>query len=189
MKKNSSRLNELDALRGIAALLVVAFHFTMGRPEAAYGFKYGICGVDLFFVISGFVIFMSLTRVKTGADFIISRASRLYPAYWAAVSFTFMLIVGRSLVLDGQIGKIGLLNYLANLTMFQFFVLIPDLDGPYWSLTIELMFYVAVLILFQKKNAQMDHPHCDRGDHFIGCDPTDFLELCPEGFLSCLRPS
>lgn len=55
----SNRYTELDALRGIAALMVVFFHFTMDRPQGQMGFKLGVTGVDLFFIISGFVIFMS----------------------------------------------------------------------------------------------------------------------------------
>ena len=70
MDNISNRLQELDALRGIAALMVVLFHFTMGRQEANLGFKLGTTGVDLFFIISGFVIFMSLSKVKNSKDFI-----------------------------------------------------------------------------------------------------------------------
>ena len=65
----SNRFQELDALRGIAALMVVFFHFTIGRPEAKLGFKLGTTGVDLFFIISGFVIF--ILRVKKNSNFII----------------------------------------------------------------------------------------------------------------------
>ena len=88
----SKRFHELDALRGIAALMVVFFHFTIGRAEAKLGFKLGTTGVDLFFIISGFVIFMSLSKVKSSLDFVINRVSRLYPTYWVSVTFTFILI-------------------------------------------------------------------------------------------------
>jgi peptidoglycan/LPS O-acetylase OafA/YrhL len=51
------RYDELDVLRGFAALFVLFFHLTLFRNEAKYGFQLGITGVDLFFMISGFVIF------------------------------------------------------------------------------------------------------------------------------------
>ena len=89
MENKSNRYQELDALRGIAAIMVVLFHFTMGRKEANLGFKLGTTGVDMFFIISGFVIFMSINKVKTSGEFIINRISRLYPTYWACVTFTF----------------------------------------------------------------------------------------------------
>ena len=53
MALKSTRYKELDALRGIAALVVVLFHLTMEREQAKLGFELGVTGVDLFFIISG----------------------------------------------------------------------------------------------------------------------------------------
>ena len=145
------RYKELDALRGIAALIVVLFHYTMGRPEAQFGFNLGTTGVDLFFIISGFVIFMSLAKVKDSSDFVINRVSRLYPTYWACVSFTFILICAASLYLYGDFRQINILAYLGNLTMFQLYLNISDLDGPYWTMIVEMIFYISILILFHFK--------------------------------------
>jgi peptidoglycan/LPS O-acetylase OafA/YrhL len=142
----SDRVQELDALRGIAALSVVFFHFTMGMPQAQYGFKCGTTGVELFFMISGFVILMSLNKVKNSKEFIVNRISRLYPTYWACVTFTFLLIL---------ITKMGMLNggdivkYIANLTMFQFYFRIKNIDGPYWTMIVEMLFYMGMVLLFQ----------------------------------------
>lgn len=148
-KEHLIRIEELDALRGIAALIVVFFHFTMGRPEANIGFKYGTTGVDLFFIISGFVIFMSLTKVNNSVDFIINRVSRLYPTYWASVTFTFLLICIVSII--GNVGKINFIHYLGNMTMFEFYLNMPYLDGAYWTMIIEMLFYCSILILFHFK--------------------------------------
>ncbi len=148
MVNKSNRYQELDALRGIASLMVVLFHFTLGRKEAQLGFKLGTTGVDLFFIISGFVIFMSLTKVKTSRDFIINRMSRLYPTYWTCISFTFILV---SIVALNQNHGIPFRQYFANMTMFQYYFKIPDLDGPYWTLIIEMVFYVCILLLFHFK--------------------------------------
>ena len=149
-KNTNNRLLELDALRGIAALSVVLFHFTMGREESKWGFKLGTTGVDLFFIISGFVIFMSLNRVSKSKDFIINRVSRLYPTYWCAVTFTFLLIICKTLLLKLDFHPINeFLNYAGNLTMFQYYLGIPDLDGPYWTMIIEMLFYILILLLYQ----------------------------------------
>ena len=86
------RLLELDSLRGIAVLFVMFFHFSFGRIQYNTFFKLGTTGVDLFFVISGFVITMSLSQIKQSRDFFINRVSRLYPTYWASVTFTFIIL-------------------------------------------------------------------------------------------------
>lgn len=148
MEKNTLRYQELDALRGIAAIIVVFFHFTMCRPEANLGFKLGTTGVDLFFMISGFVIFMSLNHVKSSRVFIINRISRLYPTYWFCVTFTFLLICLNNIYYHKQISFV---DYLGNMTMFQHYMDIPDLDGPYWTMIIEMVFYIVILFLFQFK--------------------------------------
>ena len=150
-KLQNNRYKELDALRGIAAVMVVLFHFTMGKPEAALGFKLGTTGVDLFFVISGFVIYMSVNKAKTSLDFVINRISRLYPTYWACVTFTFVVIAGSSLYKNGGLDQIDFKSYLGNMTMFQFYLRIKDLDGPYWTMIIEMIFYIVIVFLFHFK--------------------------------------
>ena len=146
----NKRLNELDALRGIAALLVVFFHFTMKKNNFDHFFKLGTTGVDLFFMISGFVIFMSLERISKGIDFAINRLSRLYPTYWFSVTFTFT-VFSLVTICKEESSAIYILKYLGNMTMFQFYLMIPNLDGPYWTLIIEMNFYIILLILFQLK--------------------------------------
>jgi peptidoglycan/LPS O-acetylase OafA/YrhL len=139
------RYSELDSLRGVAALLVVLFHFTMGKNQADLGFKLGTTGVDLFFIISGFVISMSIERVSSGLEFVINRASRLYPTYWASVTVTFIVI---SIYTFYKQGFVRVTDYLGNLTMFQYYLNIPNLDDPYWTMIVEMLFYMFILILF-----------------------------------------
>ncbi|MCE7922002.1 MAG: acyltransferase [Haliscomenobacteraceae bacterium CHB4] len=145
--QGKNRLLELDALRGIAALMVVLFHFTMERPEMYLGFKYGVTGVDFFFIISGFVIFLTLSSTKNWKDFVVSRFSRLFPTYWAVVTFTaLMTVVYRLLHHESMSGL--LTQYLGNMTMIQYYFKIPNLDEPYWTLLIEMQFYVVMLLIF-----------------------------------------
>ncbi len=147
-QNHNSRFEALDAIRGVAALLVVMFHFTMRRPEANYGFKLGVTAVDLFFLMSGFVIFFSLDRIKSWQDFVKKRFVRLYPTYWAC-----MLITGAVLYYYFDSKSPSPLPFLtrfaANMTMFQAWFGQKDLDGPYWTLIVEMQFYIIMLLFYQ----------------------------------------
>ncbi|MET0507584.1 MAG: acyltransferase family protein [Burkholderiaceae bacterium] len=146
-----TRLAQIDGLRGIAAMYVALFHFTdrydqlfeHSRPMA-WSVRHGLAGVELFFVISGFVIFMTLERCRTPLDFIVSRASRLLPAYWAAVALVALYL--HATAAPGS--EPGWLQILVNLTMIQELLGVPSLDGVYWSLQAELLFYLMMLCLW-----------------------------------------
>jgi len=145
------RFTEIDALRGLAALAVVLFHYTMryeerfGTPSGGFSevFAFGEYGVQLFFIISGFVIYMSILKVKSVSDFAIKRSFRLYPAYIFAVVLTFTIV---SIAPIDQL-KIDTMPALINLTMFQDFLGAPRVDGVYWTLRVELTFYILMGIL------------------------------------------
>jgi peptidoglycan/LPS O-acetylase OafA/YrhL len=138
------RLRELDALRGLAVLLVVVFHCTL--VNEAYNFKYGAAGVELFFMISGFVIFMSISNISSGRQFVVNRFARLYPIYWVCVSLTFLLHL-----INEPLTQQLLVRYGVNLTMVQRYLGVDDLDGPYWSLAVELAFYVVIFGIYKLK--------------------------------------
>ena len=118
MKVISNRLQELDALRGIAVMLVVFLHFTSADGQSKNIFKLGVTGVDLFFVISGFVILLTLEKTKNWQDFVVGRFSRLYPVYWLTVTVIALLMLVMNFV--GTQPSIGMpIKYLANMTMLQ----------------------------------------------------------------------
>ena len=145
------RINGLDSLRGIAALSVVLFHYTarygetFGHPAAPLiNFSQGFRGVDLFFMISGFVIFMTLDNTATARDFVVSRFSRLFPTFWASVLLTYVVVT-----VFGLPGKVvGLGELVLNFTMVPGLLNVQPVDGTYWTLEIELIFYVLMLALF-----------------------------------------
>jgi len=141
------RYRELDALRGIAALVVVFFHVSIRQESLPY-FRFGVTGVDLFFIISGFVILMSLSSIRSGKDFVINRVSRLYPTYWTCVTFTFLAMFLINSADSGFPADVYWKQYLANMTMFQHYFGVEDLDGPYWTMIVELLFYIAMLLLY-----------------------------------------
>lgn len=147
-----SRLTELDALRGIGALCVLVFHYSTRFhelfPQAAhvpFSFPGGNYRVLLFFAISGFAIFFTLDRVGSVADFLVNRIARLYPAYMVAMLLTL------SIEYLGRVSQllIGPEAILANVTMLQGFAFLPEVDGAYWTLTVEIAFYFCMISLWK----------------------------------------
>ncbi|MEL7976902.1 acyltransferase [Isoptericola sp. F-RaC21] len=144
------RLRGLDGLRFLAAAAVLGFHYTgIGIPQ--WGApphdvfpllnqvtRYGFLGVQLFFVISGFVIMMTAYG-RTITGFAASRVARLYPAYWAAVALTVVL----QLAWDGGRNP-TLLDSLVNLTMLQEAWDVPNVQGAFWTLWFEMKFYLLI---------------------------------------------
>ncbi|MBB6598751.1 acyltransferase [Luteimonas sp. MC1825] len=147
------RVNEIDLLRFAAALAVVFFHYAfrgiaaddlalMGYPALAPAARYGFLGVQLFFMISGFVILMTAARGSLRA-FVVSRVVRLYPAFWACCTLTFLAI----LAIGGTRFSATFGQYLANMTMMSEFIGVESIDGVYWSLFVEIRFYAMVALL------------------------------------------
>lgn len=146
------RLAALDALRFLAAVGVLAYHFTAretdawGRdlaevaPAVSGWATYTSLGPELFFVISGFVILMTAWG-RSVPDIIGSRVARLYPAYWIAVLLTGVLLLfvwqGKEIT-GGQV--------LVNLTLLQSLADVGHVDGVYWTLWVELRFYVLIAL-------------------------------------------
>ncbi|WKU47544.1 acyltransferase [Streptomyces sp. VNUA116] len=152
-----SRLYALDGLRIIAALMVVAFHLlaydgtgwttsVKAHFPSTYLFSYyGWLGVQLFFLISGFVISMSCWGKSVG-DFAISRVTRLYPAYWFAVLVTAFALW----LFPGVRDTPTLSNLAVNLTMFQDPMNVDRVDSVYWSLWVEVRFYLLFTLIAWK---------------------------------------
>ena len=155
-----SRMVELDALRGIAAVAVLGYHFTTRYQEQIghvdgppANLWIGNYGVYLFFLISGFVIFMTLERTRTAADFVVSRFSRLFPGYWAALLITSAVVYSVGLPFQ----RLPAGQWLLNFTMVQEILGAEPLDGSYWTLQIELFFYVQMLFWFVVKPLRRIH--------------------------------
>ncbi|AXE19268.1 hypothetical protein DR864_16680 [Runella rosea] len=145
MSNKKQRLATLDTFRGIAALAVVLFHLTLHQAEAPVHFSWGVTGVDLFFIISGFVIYMTLNKTTRAVDFVFARFSRLYPVYWVAVTLTASwMLIGKY----WGYSDISWGDYLANMTMFQHYFGVRDLDESYWTLIVEMLFYGLMLLAF-----------------------------------------
>ncbi|HEX5238854.1 MAG TPA: acyltransferase [Sphingomicrobium sp.] len=133
----------LDLVRFAAALLVVfyhlAFYWWQGVPERRLGItpwvSCGWIGVEVFFVISGFVIAFSADG-KSSAVFVKSRAARLYPAVWVCATVSFLL------------APTSVATYLRSLALFP---IGPWVDGVYWTLPIEMSFYALVAVALARR--------------------------------------
>lgn len=144
------RFHELDLLRGIACAMVVAYHYLhrgqaghwlseSAAPWLAAPARYGYLGVNLFFIISGFVIFMTADGA-TPRSFVASRVGRLYPAFWIAAPLT----AGVALLLGSATFAVTPTQLAVNLTMLPQWFGVKYVDGAYWSLAVELQFYLLV---------------------------------------------
>lgn len=151
----NKRIYEIDLLRFVAAIFVVCYHFffhgivTQKLADEFYSnasdfFKYGFLGVDIFFILSGLVILVS-AKNRSIQDFVKARFLRLYPVYWVC-----MIITAAVLLCAQVLDNLSIVGFIANLTMYQTILGYPSIDGVYWTLLIELFFYmwVAVMIYF-----------------------------------------
>jgi peptidoglycan/LPS O-acetylase OafA/YrhL len=144
------RTAELDGLRAVAVLLVFGYHVGLkATPLHRYvapEFFYMQAGVEVFFVLSGFLIYTPFVRAHLAGDgaprpldYLRRRALRIYPAYW--VAFGLLLAVG-------WIAVEGVGRTLQNLTLTQGYREVDVLTGqgiePAWTLCVEVTFYAFV---------------------------------------------
>ena len=154
-----ARIMELDSLRGLAALGVVLYHFVTryhelyrhdsGFPLSAKwvttALPYGRFGVDFFFLISGFVMLMTVTNAKSVRHFFVLRIARLFPAFWIACLATFGVV--HALGLPGR--EVSAQALGLNMTMVPMWLKpwapwVWYVDGAYWTLKEELLFYLVM---------------------------------------------
>jgi peptidoglycan/LPS O-acetylase OafA/YrhL len=138
----------LDALRGIAAVVVVIAH----AVQLCYGYELeflhgmGRFGVVLFFLVSGFVIPASFAR-SSQRTFWIRRLCRLFPAYWTTIGIAAVLAWLNWLPASPFYGTRSVATYVVNLTMVPNFFNYSSVLFVFWSLHIELVFYLFVAVM------------------------------------------
>ena len=153
---------ELNWLRGFAAIAVMLFHYTV-RYDQIFGHcanwsitvPWGGAMVISFFILSGFLGLLS--NETSAKHYLWKRIVRLYPTYWICILCT-VLVMKTAFPLYNQLpdSSIALKDILLNFTMLQGFLLQPSVDGAYWTLAIDLRFYVfCFLILLFKQRPQV----------------------------------
>jgi peptidoglycan/LPS O-acetylase OafA/YrhL len=169
--QRDGRLAFIHGLRGIAALAVALFHCYDSTPVADHVIatmpyvadqviRRGFLGVDLFFVISGFVISLTLyRRLSTLGEFgrfFLRRQLRLDPPYWTAIALSVGsgLLVNHLRPLTGApVPGVGAV--IAHLFYLQDFLGIKDIVGVFWTLCMEVQFYLffgVIILRFQKSS-------------------------------------
>jgi peptidoglycan/LPS O-acetylase OafA/YrhL len=128
----------LDILRLFAATWVMNFHYLMQTPGELHWYRYGPFGVQLFFVISGFVILESISN-RTVKEFATGRFIRLYPLFWILCTLTYLF----TLVWPNA-DPVPFSGYLASMTIVGDWFSHRLVDPSYWSLSVEVLFYAAI---------------------------------------------
>lgn len=154
------RIPEIDGLRGAAVLAVVLYHYFQAYPRHyPYGdglfllAKYGDLGVELFFVISGFVISLSLAHQTGPLRFAVKRVARLWPAMavCSVITFAFVHIADSSFSREVQGGLSGFVaswTFTSQRFWHSAFGFDGYVDVVYWTLAIEIRFYLVAAAIF-----------------------------------------
>jgi peptidoglycan/LPS O-acetylase OafA/YrhL len=158
--KSSSqyRIPYLDGLRGIAALAVAVLHIFGARAAAfpkpiASVILQGFLGVQLFFVVSGFVIAHVLSAKPldgpTARRFLLRRVLRLDPPYWASIALVLLAAAVSNVVLTDRRAPMPPASLvLAHLLYLQDFLGLPHICEVYWTLCFEIQFYLLLMLTF-----------------------------------------
>ncbi|MCB5909200.1 acyltransferase family protein [Streptomyces pinistramenti] len=159
-RAGGTRLAAIDGLRLVAAVAVAAYHYLGTTTPHFWGehelsdfapalhdiSRYGWLGVEAFFIISGFVICMSCWG-RTPAQFVVSRVSRLFPAYWCAVLLVIALVLTARFSHLEAATPIDLRTILGNLTMAPGPLGLSLIDGVAWTLWVEARFYLLIAVM------------------------------------------
>jgi exopolysaccharide production protein ExoZ len=150
-------ITSIQMMRAVAALAVVSMHicgFTSSvvsndvwKGMAKFSSTYGHAGVDLFFVISGVVMYMitrrsPISNVRAAYEFIIHRIMRIYPLFWVTLLFAILSA-------GGSFRQLLSLDGIKDLTLYA----TPQLHLVSWTLSYEVRFYltVAIILLVARK--------------------------------------
>lgn len=162
---NGRRIAYIDGLRCLAILGVILYHYLYRwtlplNPENLYPYgdafsalgQYGNFGVQLFFIVSGFVITMTLGRCSSALEFAARRFARLWPPMLLCSLLTAVLV---RIIPDNEF-KVPLSGFVPSLTflsprLWNSVLHVHNLawiDGSYWSLFVEVRFYIFVALVF-----------------------------------------
>lgn len=157
--EKEKRIKELDLIRAISAIFIMLYHYTtryemsIGHIKSNYflDVKYGYMAVAVFFILSGFLVAFKINEEKSSFKFFIKKLIRIYPSYIIAMILTTIVIfIGGEPFADRLC---SVKEFIANLFILTQYLGVKQVDGVYWTLTIEMTFYIIVAgVILLKKN-------------------------------------
>jgi peptidoglycan/LPS O-acetylase OafA/YrhL len=159
--RGGPRLEGLDALRGLAALWVMTYHFSLsqhmpalasGLPWLKQGFEAGTHGVAVFFVLSGIVMAATMHHVtmtmRNAVQFLKRRLVRLTPPYYVALAIGVALVAVKVRMGEPPNVDMGWRSVLSHLVYAQDFLGHANIIDVFWTLVIEVQFYIAFALVW-----------------------------------------
>jgi peptidoglycan/LPS O-acetylase OafA/YrhL len=158
MENGPQEIRSLDGLRAVAALSIVLFHtllflqveYTPLSRAINHGWYYLSTGVHLFFVLSGFLLFLPYARaildgnrLPSARRFYLRRALRILPAYWVCLA---IMVALKSFVRHVPFSPGDVVTHAA-LINDSFPQFNRDYNGPFWTLAVEAQFYLVLPLL------------------------------------------
>lgn len=162
VERGPGRFAFIDALRGVAAMSVVVYHIYKQNllkyaetpfPEPFHTlFVNGYLGVYIFFVLSGFVIAYSVRgyRITPGfvGRFALRRSLRLDPPYWVAmIGAILVALTAQQVAIENKLEVPSAGDVVAHVFYIQQFLGIPHILGVFWTLCLEIQFYLLYVVL------------------------------------------
>lgn len=149
MGKKVNSLWLLDVFRGVSALLIVLYHYTTQYDKSighignyALTFPWGCYAVYAFFMLSGFLIVYTYKDTFNIVSFLKKRFLRLYPMFWICMLVTTIYM---SFIFPERMPTVK--QFLFNLTMFPTLFGSTAIDGVYWTMPKEIIFYIIFAII------------------------------------------
>jgi hypothetical protein len=158
--RKMARLSTLQVMRAVAVNLVILYHLT--QFETVYAGKsilpafcvYGMSGVDIFFVLSGFIMVAVAGKDIGAIQFLWRRAIRIYPPYWLV---TLIIL---------EFSRVGAAAATDTISLWRSFLLVPDSGLPLltvgWTLVHEVYFYLVPCICCSVGTADSDFHRASR---------------------------
>lgn len=141
----------LNVLRGVSALLIVLYHYTVQYDKSighvvpyTITVPWGCYAVYTFFMLSGFLTVYTYKENTTASGFLKKRFLRLYPMYWICMVVTTLYMI---VIMPERMPSLK--QFLVNLTMMPSLFGIDAIDGVYWTLIKELFFYIGFAIILR----------------------------------------
>ena len=144
LEVNRSFLPQLNIIRAVASLAVAVFHL---GGKSLPGLNYGWLGVQMFFVLTGFVICWSLPEnytIRKFPNFLLRRIVRIEPPYLISI----LIIIMFSYFVFQNTENINLKNLLFHIAYINNFLNGGYLSPVYWTLGIEFQFYILIGLIF-----------------------------------------